>query len=258
MKNFNFFIKSKYSAISSFFIIFSIIFPWNYVVAETMGSSSYQIQSDTINMGGADSSSSSYGLSDTLGEQGTGDSNSENYDLHAGFWQMQSSYLAISGPSDFAMSSIGGLSKQTSEGTMSWTVTTDNPAGYTMTIASTTTPALKSAYDSFADYVPATADPDFEFNNLPANSSFGFSPEGVDTDDRFRDIGSVCGAGGNETEGKCWDGLSQTPKVIAGATSSNQPSGSIVTARLRAETGQDHLQLAGDYTVTIIVTAVTL
>lgn len=258
MKNFNFFSKSKYSAFFSFFIIFSILCPWNNIIAETMGSPTYKIQSDTVNIGGSDSSSTSYNLSDTLGETGTGDSSSSNYNMHAGFWQMQNSYLAISSPSDLTLSSIGGISNQASEGTMSWTVTTDNPAGYTMSISSTTNPALKSAYDSFSDYIPASSDPDFDFNNLPTDSSFGFSPEGTEASDRFKDNGSICGVGSNETQGKCWDGLSVTPKVMAGSSSPNHPTGSVVSARLRAETGTDHIQTSGDYTVTIIVTAATL
>ena len=258
MKNFNFFSKSKYSAIFSSLIIFSILCPWNNIIAETMGSTTYKIQSDSVNIGGGDSNSDTYNLSDTMGESGTGDSSSANYNMHAGFWQMQSSYLAISSPSDLSLSAIGGLSNQASEGTMSWTVITDNPAGYTMSIASTTTPSLKSAYDSFSDYTPASSNPDFEFNNLSTSSSFGFSPEGTEASDRFKDNGSVCGTGSNETEGKCWDGLSTTPKVMAGSSTPNHPSGSTVSARLRAETGADHIQTSGDYTVTIIVTAATL
>lgn len=259
MNNLNFFLKSKYLLIFSFTILFSIFCPWKIMLAEVMGSSSYKIQSDTVNIGGQDSSSASYNLKDTVGEVGTGDSSSASYNMHAGFWQMQSNYLAISSPSDLVLASIGGLSYQASEGTMSWTVTTDNPAGYSMSIAATSAPALKSAFDSFADYTPATSNPDYDFTNASTNSSFGFSPEGTEVSDRFKDNGSTCGTGGtSETTGKCWDGLSTTPKVLAGSVSSNQPTGSVVTARLRAETGADHIQTSGVYTVTIVVTAVSL
>lgn len=258
MNNLNFFLQSKYLLFFLFTIFFSIFCPWNIMLAEVMGSSSYKIQSDTVNIGGQDSSSASYNLKDTVGEVGTGDSNSANYNMHAGFWQMQSSYLAISSPPDLALASIGGLSYQASEGTISWTVTTDNPAGYSMSIASTTTPSLKSAFDSFADYTPAGSNPDYNFNNLPANSSFGFSPEGTEVNSRFKDNGLVCGTGSGETAGKCWDGLSTTPKVLADSVSSNQPTGSVVIARLRAETGADHIQTSGNYTGTIVVTVVTL
>lgn len=229
------------------------------LLALSMQSSTYKIQSDSLNLGGADSSSSTYKLNDTLGEIATGDSNSANYYMHAGYWQMNDSYIAISSPSDLVMASMAGLSGGSSEGVISWLVTTDNTAGYNMSIASTTTPALKSATDSLADYVPAGSDPDYNFTNASNASSFGFSAEGTEASSRFKDNGSVCNAvGGVKNTGKCWDGVSTIPKVIAGSTSSNQPSGSTVTARFHAETGADHIQTSGQYSVTIIATATTL
>lgn len=257
MNFFHFFIKSKYFVILTFVGFFVISFSGD-TTADFMQSSTYKIQSDSLNFGGVDSTSSSYKLSDTLGEVGTGDSNSLNYYMHAGFWQMQESYISISTPSDLVMASMGGLSGGSSEGVMSWVVTTDNTAGYSMTIASATSPALQSAQDSLSDYVPAGSDPDYNFTNLSTNSSFGFSPEGTETIARFKDNGSLCNTGGIETSGKCWDGLSTTPKIMAGSTSSNIPSGSTASVRFRAETGVDHIQTSGTYNVTIIVTAVTL
>lgn len=228
------------------------------ILADYMQSSTYRIQTDSLNFGGLESSSGTYKLNDTLGEVATGDSNSATYYMHAGYWQMQSSFISISSPSDLVLDSMAGLSGGSSEGTMSWTVTTDNPAGYTMSIASSTTPALKSTLDSLDDYTPATADPDYDFYNAPTESSFGFSPEGTETISRFRDNGVACNIGTGETVGKCWDGLSTTPKPMAGSTTSNMPSGSIVTTRFRAESGADHIQTSGEYNVTIIVTAAVL
>lgn len=254
----NFFYKSKYRVLLSFSVLLFSFFPKYLVVAEVMGSSSYRIQSDTVNVGGADSSSTNYNLRDTTGEVATGDSDSASYKLHAGFWQMQIPYLSISSPSDLVMTSIGGIEAEASEGTLSWNVTTDNVAGYTLSIASSTTPALKSAFDSFADYAPAGSDPDFDYTNPSSQSSFGFSPEGADVSSRFLDNGSICGTGSSETSSKCWDGLSTTPAVMAVSNTSNNPSGTITTARLRAEKGSDKIQTSGEYTVTIVVTAATL
>jgi hypothetical protein len=256
MKSFNFF-KSKYFIVLMLTLISSFGFSHN-LLADNMSSSTYKIQSDSVNFGGADSTSANYKLGDTIGEIASGDSNSANYYMHAGYQQMQESSIAISSPSDLVMSAMSGLSGGASEGTMSWVVTTDNTAGYNMSIASTTTPALKSAVDSFADYTPAGANPDYNFTNLPANSSFGFSPEGTETSSRFKDNGSSCNAGTLENTGKCWDGLSTTPKVMSGSTSSNQPSGSTTTVRFRAESGVDHIQTSGQYNVTVVVTATTL
>ena len=129
MKPFHFFGKNKYLTISILTIILSFGFHSN-ILADFMQSSTYKIQSDSLNLGGADSASDNYKLNDTLGEVATGDSNSANYYMHAGYWQMQESYIAISSPSDLIMDSMGGLSGGSSEGTMSWVVVTDNTAGY--------------------------------------------------------------------------------------------------------------------------------
>lgn len=253
----NFFVKSKYTVISTF-LVFSFFIFSNSTLADSMQSGAYKIQSDSLNFGGADSASGTYKLSDTLGEVGTGDTNSANYYMHAGYWQMQESSISISAPSDLAMSSMAGLNGGSSEGTVSWLVTTDNGAGYTMSVSSSTTPALKSAQDSFADYSPAGADPDYNFTNLATNSSFGFSPEGTEVISRFKDNGVSCNIGALESTGKCWDGLSTTPKAVLGSTTSNMPSGATATIKFRAESGSSHIQTSGAYTATITVTATTL
>ncbi len=257
MNFFNFFKKSNIITIISLMVFISLFFG-RVIFADFMQSQNYKIQSDSLNLGGADSSSANYKVNDTIGEVGTGDSNSANYYMRAGYWQMQESYIAISNPSDLVMAPMGGLSGGSSEGTMSWIVTTDNTAGYTMSIASSTTPALKSAIDSLDDYVPAGSDPDYNFTNSVNTSSFGFSPEGTEAIARFKDNGSICNTGNLETTAKCWDGLSTTPKIMAGSTSSNIPNGSTVTSRFRAESGANHIQTSGEYNVTIIVTATTL
>lgn len=239
------------------FVVLSFVMH-NKILADSMQSTTYKIQSDSLNFGGADGSSGSYKLNDTLGEIGTEDSNSSNYYMHAGYWQMQGSYIAISSPMDLVMTSMSGLSGGSSEGTMSWVVTTDNGAGYSMDISASTTPALKSALDSLDDYTPSGADPDYNFSVPSTTSAFGFSPEGTEVVSRFRDNGSACNIGTSETTGKCWDGLSTTPKTIAGSSTSNHPSGGTVTARFRAESGADHIQTSGEYNVTITATATTL
>jgi len=252
----NFLRKSKFVAATLFFV--GLFIYTQYSLADYMQGTVYKMQSDSLNFGGQVSSSSTYKIDDSLGELATGDSNSANFYMHAGFWQMQESFISISNPTDLVMDSMAGLSGGSSEGLMSWTVTTDNPAGYQMTIASLTSPALMSAEDSLADYVPIGPDPDFNFTNPSTDSSFGFSPEGTEASSRFKDNGVACNIGSLETIGKCWDGLSTTPKVIAGSPGPNIPSGSTVSVRFRAESGVDHIQTSGEYNVTIVVTAVTL
>lgn len=257
MNFFHFFKKSNNIILLTLVVLSSFVFR-DVILADYMQSSTYRIQSDSLNIGGADSSSATYKLNDTLGEMGTGDSNSANYNMHAGYWQMQSSFISISSPSDLLMTSMSGLSGGSSEGTMSWVVTTDNAAGYSLTIEATTSPALKSAVDSLDDYVPAGANPDYNFTNAANASSFGFSPEGTEAISRFKDDGVSCNTGSLETVGKCWDGLSTTPKTMAGSTTSNMPSGGTATVRFRAESGANHIQTSGQYNVTVVVTATTL
>ncbi len=254
--------SSVFTVLLTPFLFFSlIIFPLpipNSIFAQIMSSPSYKIPTDTINIGGNLAGSSGYILKDTLGEVGTGDSNSATYYMHAGFWQMQESYIALSQPSDLALSNINGLSGGGSEGTITYTVTTDNIAGYSMTINSNTTPAMKSSVDSFADYTPTGADPDYNFTNLPANSSFGFSPEGTDIISRFKDNGSACNTGTSDTTSKCWDGLSTSPKNIVQKNTGNHPTGTSTNIRFRAESGANHIQTSGNYSASITVTAIAL
>jgi len=239
MKKFITFHLNKRSIIIFLFSL-SVLIPLYTILAETMQSGTYKIMSDTVNVSGQDSSSPNYGLKDTAGEVGTGNSNSDNYYMHAGFWQMQESYIAITPSADLALTSIGGINGEATEGTMSWQVITDNYAGYTMNIKTTTVPALKSSLDSFADYAPSGANPDFNFSIPSTTSAFGFSPEGVDTDARFRDDGSACNTGGiGELQDKCWDGLSISPKTIFQRSTSNHQEGTTETVRFRAESGAD-------------------
>lgn len=247
--------NKKLNAVILFLLFLS---PFCFIFAETMQSQSYKIPTDSLNIGGVDSSSSNYFINDTLGEVSTGDSNSSNYYLKAGFWQMQESYIAISSPSDLALTPIGGIEGATSEGTMTWSVITDNLAGYTLDIKTTSVPALKSSNDSFDDYTPIGADPDYNFSILNTTSAFGFSPEGVDVDTRFKDNGIACNTGTNETSAKCWDGLSLSPKIISNRTTSNHQGGSDTVVRFRAESGSNHIQTAGSYSAPIVVTAITL
>jgi hypothetical protein len=240
------------------FSILILLSPIYLLSAQVMQSGTYKIQTDSINFGGEGSSSPNYNLNDTLGEVATGESNSSNYYMHAGYWQMQGSYISITSPSDLALANIGGITGENSEGVLSWQVITDNTAGYTMNIKTNTTPALTSALDSFDDYTPAGADPDYDFSISPTISAFGFSPEGSDTNTRFKDNGASCNIGTGETTGKCWDGLSTSSKDIAGKTTSNHPGGSTVNVRFRAESGSSHIQTSGSYSASIIVTALTL
>ncbi len=228
--------------------------------AQVMQSGSYSIQSDSINFGGSRATSSSYAVEDTLGEIATGPSGSTSFNLYAGYQQMQSSSISITAIDNLTLSgAIGGISGGTSNGSVSFTVITDNQAGYEVLISASNTPALVLAgLDSFDDYAPSTADPDFAWS-VPSNTSeFGFTPEGLDIADRFRDLAGACNQGSGDTADACWDGLSTTPEVFVNRTTSNHPSGTLTTLKFRAESGANHVQIAGTYYATTTVTALAL
>ncbi len=225
------------------------------VHAEVMSSSNYSIESDSINFGGARSTSTSYVIEDTAGEIATGISTSTSFTLKAGYQQMQEIYLATTPASDVTMSPvIGGVTGGTSNGSTSFSVTTDNAAGYTVDIAAENSPALASADDSFADYSPSGAVPDFTFTNTPANSSFGFSVEGTDIIDGFKDDGADCGVGSSDTADACWNGLSNVTGTIVSRATSNHPVGTLTTLKFRAAAGSARVQANGTYVATTTIT----
>lgn len=225
-----------------------------------MTGTSYKIQSDSINFGGGYSSSTTYKSESTAGEIATGDSSSTNYKLRAGYQQMQEVYIAISAVADVTMSpSLGGITGGTSNGSTNVTVTTDSPSGYQLTITASSSPALISGSNSFADYTVGTpGTPDYDFSVLSTDSEFAFSPEGTDIASKYKDDGADCNTGSGDTADKCWDALSTSAQVIANRTSGNHPSGTVTTLKFRAESGSSHLQPEGIYTATTTVTALPI
>jgi hypothetical protein len=232
----------------------------HHALAQVMQSSSYRIESDSLNFGGNRSTSSSYALEDTAGEIATGYSSSSSYVLGAGYQQTLENYLSLSLIEDVVMSpTLGGLTGGTSNGSTTAVVLTDNAAGYQLTIKATATPAMRSGTgDTILDYAPSGADPDYAFNVPAAVGQFGFSPEGIDISARYRDNGSICNSGSSDTSLACWDGLSSTEREIAHRTSSNHPNGSTTTLRFRVGIGANAAIPEGTYFATTTVTALPL
>ncbi len=227
--------------------------------AQVMQSTSYQIQSDSINFGGGLSTSTNYTLESTAGEIATGGSDSETYALRAGYQQMQEVYIALSGSNDVLLSpSIPGMTGGVSNGSTTVSVVTDSPSGYMLTIAVEGDPGMSKGADSIADYTPETAVPDFTFTTGPADAHFGYTPEGADIADRFLDDGLACDAGSSDTPLACWDGLSTTEETIAQRSGSNHPDGATTTIHFRVGVGGSVLQAPGIYTATTTLTALPL
>lgn len=252
--------KNFITTISAIVTLFATIVATIPIASAYVASSTnYRIQSDSVNVGGILSTSTSYRAEDTLGEQGTGTSSSATYNIKAGYQQMQETYLALAVPAAVSLSpNIPAIGGGTANGVAAWTVTTDNPAGYTMSILASGAPALVSGANNFADYVPAGAIPDFTFTTPAAANRFGFSPESTDIVQRFKDNGTACNAGALDTASACWSPLTTSATTIVTRTSPNNPSGSTVNIRFRAESGASNVQAAGSYTATTTVTVLAL
>jgi hypothetical protein len=225
--------------------------------AQSMQSGTYRIDFDSVNVGGGQSQSGTYLLEDTAGEVGTGYASSTTYNLHAGYQQMHEVYMTISSASDVVMSpSIGGITGGTSNGSTAVTVTTDSGTGYQLLIKASSSPALVSGSNSFADYTPISSDPDYNFNIDPTASEFGFSPEGTDVTSRYLDDnGSFCNSGGSSNSNTCWDPLSTTNATISQNAGPNTPLGTQTVIKFRAASGASHMQPAGTYIATTTLTA---
>src|SRR3989338_964510 len=246
-----------FSRMCSFtFLLLAIMIVLSPVASAYISSrTSYRIQTDSVNVGGVLSTSTSYRAEDTIGEEGVGTSSSASYNIKAGYQQMQEVYLAITAPGSVTLApNIPSLGGGIANGFSSWTVTTDNAAGYSINIRASGTQALSSGANTFANYVPAGADPDLIFTTPAASNRFGFSPEGADIVQKYKDDGISCNTGGLDTLSACWAPLLTSLDTITARTTSNNPSGTATTIRFRAESGASNVQAAGSYTATATLT----
>lgn len=241
------------------FLTILIVFSISISSAQVRSSSNYQIQSDSINFAGGLSTSTNYSLESTAGEIATGVSTSSNYDLNAGYQQMQEVFISMSTVASVTMSpSLGGITGGVSNGTTSVSVTTDSPSGYQLTISAENNPAMQNGVYTIADYVPTSSpDPDISFVVGTSDAYFGFSPEGPDVTERWKNNGSVCSVAGSSTPLVCWDGLSTSEKVIAEGLA-NQPNGATTTLRFKVGIGSGAGVVSGNYLATTTLTALPL
>lgn len=223
-----------------------------------MQSSNYQISQDSINIGGGSSSSGNYQLEDTVGEVGTGKLSSTNYQLLAGYQQLEESILELSSPSDVTMPPLSGVIENSSQDTVTWSVSTSNSAGYELYIKSSTDPAMQGFNYNINDYVPSSSDPDYDFQ-IPSNSAeFGYSPSGNSITSEFKDNGSQCNAipALLDTLEKCWAGFSTVNKLISTRSSAIENEDTVVY--IRAANGSNNIIKADTYQAVLTVTLLSL
>jgi hypothetical protein len=250
-----------FTSIASTALVFGsvVLFFWPLFSSAAMSSNNYSIQSDSINFGGENSASASYAEQDTMGEIATGISSSTDYTVGAGYQQMLGSYISLSAAANVTLPALGGVSSGTSMASSSWNVTTDDSAGYQLSISASASPALTDpAKAYFSDYTPGGSVPDYTFTTSSGTSNFGYSVASPDATVFWKNNGSACDTGSSNNATHCWDGFSTITTTIAQSTGDNQPNGATTTVTYEAAVGSNKIQDAGTYTVTITVTAVAL
>lgn len=246
-----------YSIIATIIVMMMV----NVGFAQIRTSTNYQLQSDSINIGGGFSSSTNYIQESTVGEIATGVSDSASYSLRAGYQQMQEVFvsLTVSDSDFFLTSSIGGLTGGNSIGSSTFTVVTDSPSGYQLNIEAENNPAMQRAGGGTIDDYAAGAEPDYTFVIGDNDAHLGYTPEGVDIVQAFLNTaGNVCDSGSLDHSLACWDGLSTTANPIAEGSGPNHPAGATTTVHFKVGIGSNAGVLAGLYTATTTVTALPL
>jgi hypothetical protein len=233
------------------------------VARANMTAGVYKIDSDSINSGGIDySAAGDNQIADTLGEIIVGDASTSNYSIAAGYRAMDETSVAIgvSVQNIILSPDLGGLTGGTSTGATQVTVTTDNPAGYMLSLQAGEAPTMQSDLDTIADYSPSGANPDYQMRLVSGQSMFAFTPEGPDIVDRYRDDGSsLCGVvNGFDGTNICWDGMSTTNKTIANRSTATLITGDATTLRFSVGVGIGRVQIAGTYLATSTITALAL
>ena len=225
--------------------------------AYVASSPNYRIETDVVSFGGGLSTSTNYSIQDSLSDRALGVVSSASNSINSGPIPMYDGSISITYPGSVALSP-GFKSDEGGQGNGEVTVivTTDNVGGYNLYVKSNSSPALSSSDDSFSNYgTLISGTPDFDWLNSATDSRFGFTPEGIDVVQKYKDDGVSCNVGALNTTDKCWDSIETTNKVIATSFSENQPSGTETKIKLRSEAGSSRNQKAGSYNAEIVVTA---
>lgn len=164
--------------------------------------------------------------------------------------------LTITTPADVSMSPNISMSANGSIGSAVWTVKTNAPAGYTLNVKASASPALVSGGNSFADYTEASNGTP-EVWDVTSAKEFGFSAYGNNTATATWGTGSSCGSGGVPAGTMKYVGFETTDKAIATLNTVTPVAGVATTLCLAAEQSEVYAQ-SGTYTATITATAVTI
>ena len=166
--------------------------------------------------------------------------------------------IAIDSPSDISMSRHLSLSNMTAIASSTWTVSTNNVTGYSLTIKASTAPAMQqNATTTVADYTVGTPS---LWSVSAGTAMFGFSAYGTDVNTTNWGTDSSCQSTDHVPSTSLkYSGFttSTSSPIVATRTSTTSYSGVPTTVCFAVE--QDAFYIpSGTYTATITATAVTI
>ncbi len=167
--------------------------------------------------------------------------------------QSVTSGITISSPADITLTALS-VTQNTAVGDTTWTVITNNQAGYTLTVKASAAPALVDSGTSefFTDYT-STGKEAWAVSNA---YEFGWSAYGDSVTGHGTDTDCIAGAD-VPSAGLLWEGFDgTTPIQMASSTSETDMTG--ITTTICVATEQDTVYApSGTYTATLTATATT-
>ncbi len=165
--------------------------------------------------------------------------------------------ITISNPADTSMSTNLGVATNVAVGTTTWNVKTNSSTGYTLTLAASTNPAMKSGSNSISDYA-TTTNPSLW--SVGANTSkFGFSVNGTDVNTTTWGTGNFCNGASTSTVSTTlkYYGFYTTATTTASRAATTTTSGIDTNVCYAVEQNGFYIP-SGVYTATITATATTI
>ncbi len=168
--------------------------------------------------------------------------------------------ITISDGADITMTALS-TSQNTAVGTSTWTVTTNNAAGYNLTVYASTAPALarSGGGGNIVDYTPSVAETP-ETWSVSSAAEFGWSARGTNVNTTTYGTDSDCIAGADvPSAGLKWRDFDLTGSADEIATTSSPTTTSGAATSLCVATEQaGTFASSGTYTATITGTALAL
>lgn len=161
--------------------------------------------------------------------------------------------------------SIQGLTGGYATGTTMVVVRSNDEAGYNMTLhfaTSSSGHAMQASSTAYInDYTPASPGvPDFTWvdNTSGQSSEFGYTVSASTTGEvstLFRNNGTVCNAGSNETADRCWLNPTTTPHTIVSSAAPVSGSTTTIKFKVAVPNNPSPALPSGTYVATGILTA---